>query len=194
MPARCWAGFQRRRPKLRKSMRPPREFGNKIGFSDGGSRSSAARLRLERNRTRTQSCLGVLEAPVRERAPHIDDAGPTIDVASLEPEELRGSKPGRRREDHHRPVHRPKLSHDGLDLLPRLEGPLLLRTPGRVRDALRRLAALRAARRPRKRFARRSRPATRRVHGDDVTRGSRPGVPGDASGRAGDDREVGASR
>src|SRR6266540_6926171 len=41
MPAAVWAGFQWRRPKLRKSMRPPREFANRIAFSDCGSRSTA---------------------------------------------------------------------------------------------------------------------------------------------------------
>lgn len=40
MPAAVWAGFQWRRPKLRTSMRPPREFGNRIRFADGGRRSS----------------------------------------------------------------------------------------------------------------------------------------------------------
>jgi len=35
-------GFQWRQPKLRKSIRPPREFGNRIGFSDRGIRQSAS--------------------------------------------------------------------------------------------------------------------------------------------------------
>jgi hypothetical protein len=36
------SGFQWRLPKLRKSIRPPREFANRIGFSDSGSWSSAS--------------------------------------------------------------------------------------------------------------------------------------------------------
>jgi transposase InsO family protein len=42
MPAALWAGFQWRRPKLRKSIRPPREFGNRISLSERGRRSSAS--------------------------------------------------------------------------------------------------------------------------------------------------------
>jgi hypothetical protein len=42
MPAAICAGRQWRRPKTRKSIRPPRAFGNRIGLTEAGSRSSAS--------------------------------------------------------------------------------------------------------------------------------------------------------
>src|SRR6267143_1473312 len=41
-PAAIWAGRQWRRPKTRKSIRPPRAFGKRIGLTKAGSRSSAS--------------------------------------------------------------------------------------------------------------------------------------------------------
>src|SRR6266536_6232446 len=42
MPAATWAGRQWRRPKTRKSILPPRTFGNRIGLTEAGRRSSAS--------------------------------------------------------------------------------------------------------------------------------------------------------
>jgi hypothetical protein len=42
MPAAICAGRQCRRPKRRKSILPPRPFGNRIGLTEAGSRSSAS--------------------------------------------------------------------------------------------------------------------------------------------------------
>jgi hypothetical protein len=111
------------------------------GRSETESRSLRAeaverfeRLRLQRNRAGTQSRLRVLEPPVRVRAPHVDDPGLAVDVAPLEPEKLRGSQPCRRGKHDHRPVHPAQPRSDGLDLIPRLEWPLLPRPPRRVTD------------------------------------------------------------
>jgi hypothetical protein len=41
-PAAIWAGRQWRRPKTRKSILPPRAFGNRIGLTEAGRRSSAS--------------------------------------------------------------------------------------------------------------------------------------------------------
>jgi hypothetical protein len=76
----------------------------------------------------------VLEPAVCVGAANIDNAGSAVDVALLDPEQLGRSEPGRSREDHHRPVHRPELRGDRFDLPPRLERPLLLRPSRRVRD------------------------------------------------------------
>src|SRR5207253_10312552 len=92
------------------------------------------RDRLQRYRTVAQACLRVLEPAVRERTPHINDSEGTIDVTVFEGEQLRGSKSGRGGEHHHRPVDRTEPLGDRLDLLPRLERPLLLRAPHWVRD------------------------------------------------------------
>src|SRR6266550_6677910 len=41
-PAAIWAGRQWRRPKTRKSIRPPRAFEKRIGFTEAGRLSSAS--------------------------------------------------------------------------------------------------------------------------------------------------------
>jgi hypothetical protein len=76
---------------------------------------------------------GLLHPSVRIRPSNLDDTGAAIDVALLEREQLRGSKPGRRREHDHRPEHRPEPPGDRADLRPGIERPLLPAAPPRVR-------------------------------------------------------------
>jgi len=77
----------------------------------------------------------LLEAAVRERSSHVDDAEATVDVTLLQAEQLGGSESGCCTEDDHRPIERTELRGDRFDLLPALERPLLPRTPRRVADA-----------------------------------------------------------
>ena len=107
-------------------------------MQEGGDRSSESKRRRA-GRT-VGACafkprLGLLEAAVRERSPHIDDAEATVDVTLLEAEQLRGPEPGRSPEDDHWPIERTELGGDRFDLLPALERPLLPRPPWRVADA-----------------------------------------------------------
>src|SRR6266699_3170410 len=126
MPAAIWAGFQCRLPKLRKSMWPPREFGKRIGFSDAGRRSSASIAIACSGTARVLSRVFVFLSRPFANAPHVHDTGGAIEIALLERKQLRGSKPGRGGEDNHRPVDRTEPLGNRLDLLPRLERPLLL--------------------------------------------------------------------
>jgi hypothetical protein len=68
-------------------------------------------------------------------AADVDDTELPVDIALLEPEQLRRPQPSRGSEDHHRPVHRPEPRGHRFNLPPRLERPLLLRPPRRVRNA-----------------------------------------------------------
>jgi hypothetical protein len=68
----------------------------------------------------------VLHPAVRIRPPYIDHTSVAVNVASLEREQLRRAKPGRRGEDDDRPVDGAELRGDRLDLLPGLERPFLL--------------------------------------------------------------------
>src|SRR5207247_9263046 len=77
-------------------------------------------------------CL--LHPPVRIRPSDLDDTGGTIDVALLEREQLRGSKPSRGREHDHRPEH-PEPLGDRPDLRPGIERPLLDRKSTRLNSS-----------------------------------------------------------
>jgi hypothetical protein len=77
----------------------------------------------------------VLEPAVRVRPPHVHNAESAVDVALLEREQLRRSKPGRGGEHDHRPIDGSEPLCNDVDLLPRLERALLLVPPKRVRDA-----------------------------------------------------------
>jgi hypothetical protein len=50
----------------------------------------------------------VLDPAVRERPPHVHDAGFAVNVVLFEPGQLRRSKTGRCRENDHQPIHRAK--------------------------------------------------------------------------------------
>jgi hypothetical protein len=71
------------------------------------------RLRLQRDRARAQPRLRVLEPAVRVGATNVDGTKLAVNVALVEPKQLRRSQPCRGREDHHRPVHQPELRRDG---------------------------------------------------------------------------------
>ena len=136
MPALICAGRQCLRPKIRKSIRAAahvREEDRILRCRQPVERFQ--RLRLQRDRPRAQPGLRVLEPAVRVGATNVDDTELAVDVALVEPEQLRRPQSGRGREDHHRPVHRAELRGHGFDLPPRLEWPLLLRPPRRVGDA-----------------------------------------------------------
>src|SRR5262249_28526292 len=75
--------------------------------------------------------------PVRIGATDIDDSEVAVDVATVEPEQLRRSEACRSREDHHQPVHRPELRGHGFDLTPGLKRPLLASSARRVGGASR---------------------------------------------------------
>jgi hypothetical protein len=97
MPAARWAGFQWRRPKLRKSFRPPRAFGNRISFSERGRRSSASSAFACSGTAPLLSRVFVcLSLPLGVGTSHVDDASLEIDVAGLESEELRWPQSSRR--------------------------------------------------------------------------------------------------
>src|SRR6266516_3094357 len=131
MPAAIWAGFQCRLPKLRKSMWRPREFGKRIGFSDAGRRSSASSAIACSGTARVLSRVFVfLSRPLANtRRTYTTPAARSISL--LERKQLRRSKSGRGGEDDHRPVDGTEPLGDRLDLLPRLERPLLLVPPRR---------------------------------------------------------------
>jgi len=88
------------------------------------------RFRLQRHGAVAEPCLRALEPAVGIRASHVDDAGPAIDVARLESEELRWPQSGRGGEDDNRPVHRTEPCGDRFNLLPRIERELLLARRG----------------------------------------------------------------
>ena len=72
------------------------------------------RDRLQRYGAGAQPRLGVLEPAVRVRPPHVHNSESAVDVAPLEREQLRRSKPGRGCEHNHWPVDRAEPNCDRL--------------------------------------------------------------------------------
>jgi hypothetical protein len=89
---------------------------------------------LQRYGSHARFRLWDFEFASRERAAHVDTLF-AIDVSFLERDPLSGSKAGRGGEQDHRPVARSDRCGECFELRPRLEGMLLLPSPGRVVDA-----------------------------------------------------------
>jgi hypothetical protein len=76
------------------------------------------RDRLQRHRSLARLFLRALQATLRERTADIDDARHEIDVAPFQCEPFGWAKPGRGREDHHRPVAGREIRGDRIEFGP----------------------------------------------------------------------------
>jgi hypothetical protein len=74
------------------------------------------RDRLQRHCPLARLGLGAFQPTVRERAREVNNARLAIDVAPFERESFGGARPGRGREDHHRPVAMRVIRDDRVDL------------------------------------------------------------------------------